>query len=220
MALLITPTLLDSIDWVKKCPPSWKDRAYQSLDDTLNRRWNPSKAITRGINFEKQICHGANPVDEIKPHLRDKFNEAYKLIHAEGHDFQAKAKKIVEYNAREYCLYGRIDVNFPKKIIDIKTTGNYRGKQSYLSKWQHKFYTLLEQKEHFQYVVFEFGDDKGKEDSDAAELLVDIHIIDYYAEDFAAINDEIMAGIEGMANFLNEHALFKKAYLTKFNMYN
>lgn len=225
MALLVTPTLFDSIDWYNNCPQSWKQRAYKGLSDTLNRRWNPTPAITRGINFEKQICHGTNPVNEVREDLREKFMEAYNMIHAKGHDFQKKAKRIVEYNDREYCLYGKEDVHFDLLadyenglIIDIKTTGNYRGKQSYLKKWQHKFYTWLTGIRDFKYIVFEFGD--GPKDSDAAALLVNIHIIDYHNDDYLSTEKEIMTGIEKMANFFNAHKDLKKAYLQTFNMYN
>lgn len=211
MALLMTPTLWDSIDWLQKSPASWKTRAYTSLSNTLNRIWAPTDAIKRGIAFEEQICYGQNPIDEIAPELKGKFNMAYAMIHAEGHSFQKKAKKIVEYDNKEFCLYGKMDVAFPDLIIDIKTTGNYRGKSSYLSKWQHKVYTWLTRIKDFKYIVFEF-DEHGN--------LCDIHFIDYHVDDFGPIGKEIMSNLDKVVTFLRSDKKLSKAYMKTFNLYN
>lgn len=218
MALLMTPTLWDSIDWLQKAPSSikrgtkitWKEDAYINLLGTLNREWNPTPAIERGISFEKQICHGTKP--KVAPDLVDKFNKAYDLIHAKDGDFQSKCKKFYKYEGTEFILYGKQDVHFPAKIIDIKTTGNYRGESSYLEKWQHKCYTLMDRITDFQYIVYEFDNKSG--------MVVDIHIIDYHVDDFGAIDKEIEKNLEKVIKFFRADPVLKKAYLEKFNMYN
>lgn len=218
MSLLMTTSLWDSIDWLNKAPDSWKARAYTSLSNTLNRIWIPTPAITRGINFEKQICHGQNPIDEVAPELREKFKKAYDLIHYKGGSFQSKAKKIIEYDGKEFCLYGKLDVDLPTHedfpdglIIDIKTTGNYRGKSSYLSKWQHKVYTWLKRIKDFKYIVYEF-DEHGN--------LIDIHTIDYHIDDFGPIGTEIIENLDKVVTFLRSDKKLSKAYMNKFNLYN
>lgn len=211
MALLMTPTLWDSIDWLNKCPDSWKQRAYDSLSNTLNRIWKPNEAIKRGISFEKQICHGTNPINEIAPELREKFMTAYDMIHAIGHVFQKKVKKIIDYDGKEFCLYGKLDVFFPDLIIDIKTTSNYRGKSSYLAKWQHKVYTWLTRIKDFLYIVFEF-DEHGN--------MVDIHFIEYHIDDFGPIGTEILENLDKVVTFLRKDKALSKAYMKKFNLYN
>ena len=222
MALLMTPTLWDSIDWLNKSPDSWKARAYQGLLDMLNRKWAPTKAIERGIAFEKQICHGTNPISEVAPDIKEKFQKAYDMIHAPGHDFQAKAKKIVEVDTgngeKEFCLYGKLDVDFKSTaeypdglIIDIKTTGSWKGKASYLSKWQHKVYCWLKRVKDFKYIVFEFGD---------SGMLIDIHFIDYHVDDFVELGKELMEKLVSVIKFLQADKKLAKAYMEKFNLYN
>lgn len=223
----MTPTLWDSIDWYHKAPLSikagtkitWKKDAYNNLLGMLNRVWAPTKAIERGISFEKQICHGTKPT--VATDLVEKFNKAYDLIHAEGGEFQTKCKKFYEYDGKEFILYGKQDIHFSPteelpliklKIIDIKTTGNYRGASSYLSKWQHKCYTLLDRIVDFQYIIYEFDNRTG--------MVIDIHIIDYHNNDFDAVNKEIEENLEKVIKFLRADPILKKAYLTKFNMYN
>ena len=152
--------------------------------------------------------------------MHEKFNIAYKMIHAKGGSFQAKCKKFVKYDGKEFIIYGKEDVHFEptlelpdvkSRIIDIKTTGNYKGESSYLSKWQHKVYTLLTRIRDFQYIIFEFG---------AADMLIDIHTIDYHTDDFAALEKEVMAKLESVVKFIRSDDKLKKAYLNKFNKYN
>ena len=221
MALLMTTSLWDSIDWYQHCPASWKADAYKSLLNQLNRIWAPTKAIERGIAFEKQICYGNNPLEDVAPDLHEKFNEAYAMIHAKGGSFQAKCKKFIEYDGKEFIIYGKQDVHFSPtsefldikpRIIDIKTTGNYRGKSSYLSKWQHKVYTLLDRICDFKYIIFEFNNDSG--------LLIDVHFIDYHVDDFAAIEKEVIAKVKSVVEFLRNDEKLKLAYLNTFNKYN
>lgn len=218
MALLMTPTLWDGIDWLNKSPDSWKERAYKSLLNMLNRVWDPTPAIERGIAYEKQICYGKNPIDKVIPELRDKFIKAYDLIHYKGGKFQAKTKKIVDYDGKEFCLYGKMDVFLPTHadyldglIIDIKTTGNYRGKSSYLSKWQHRLYCWLKRIHDFKYIVYEF---------DEHSNLIDIHIIDYHVDDFGPIGTEILENLDKVVTFLRTDKALSKAYMKKFNLYN
>jgi len=218
MALLMTPTLWDSIDWLHKAPSSkkkgtditWKEDAYINLLGMLNREWHPTPAIERGIKFEKQVCYGTKP--KVAPDLVDKFNNAYDLIHADGGDFQSKCKKFYEYEGTEFILYGKQDVHFDNLIIDIKTTGNYRGKSSYLDKWQHKCYTLLDRIPKFKYIVYEFDNKSG--------MIVDIHTIDYVNEDFGAMDKVVEKKLAEVVKFLRANPELKKAYLSKFNMYN
>ena len=211
MALLMTPTLWNSIDWLNKCPVSWKARAYQSLSDMLNRKWTGSPAIERGMAFEKKICSGENPIEDIAPDLQEKFTKVYDMIHADGHEFQHKSKKIVEVDGKEFCLYGRLDVYFPNLIEDIKTTGNYRGKKSYLDTWQHKMYCYIEHIADFKYLVFELND---------ASMLKDIHIVEYWVDSFSLLEEEVLAKLKSVLDFIRTDKKLVLAYLKKFNQYN
>lgn len=208
----MTPTLWDSIDWYLKCPQSWKKSAHKGIDDMLNRRWAPTKAIERGMAFEKAVCEGnKNPLDAVADDLNDKFMKAYNEIHAEGGVFQAKTKKFIEHDGKEFILYGRKDVAFPDLTIDIKTTGNYRGASSYLAKWQHKVYALCDRMPNFKYIVFEFNE---------FGMMIDIHTIEYHVDDFAALEKEIMEKLDSVIKFLRSDKKLLTAYLNKFNQYN
>jgi hypothetical protein len=218
MALLMTPTLWDSIDWLNKSPDSWKVRAYNSLLDMLNRVWNPTDAIKRGIAWEDKICNKKNPIAEISLDLHEKFMTAYDLIHYPGGQFQAKTKKIVDFDGKEFCLYGKMDVFLPTHvdyldglIVDIKTTGNYKGKSSYLSKWQHRLYCWLKRIHDFKYIIYEF-DEHGN--------IIDIHIIDYHVDDFGPIGTEILENLDKVVKFLRTDKKLSSAYMKKFNLYN
>lgn len=212
MALLMTPTLWNSVDWLEKCPPSWKKSAYQQLLDMLNRKWTGSKAIERGMAFEKAICEKSTDKLEIADDINEKFSNAYNLIHREGGQFQAKAKKFVEYDNKEFVLYGKMDVYFAgTEIDDIKTTGNYKGKDAYLKTWQHKIYCLATRVNFFRYIVFEFND---------FGILVDVHIIEHTFDDFVALEKEVMEKLDSIIKLIRNDEKLKKAYLNKFNMYN
>ncbi|RLI53611.1 MAG: hypothetical protein DRP09_15315 [Candidatus Thorarchaeota archaeon] len=213
MALLLTPTLFQSIDWMEKCPPSWKTRARQSLSDTLNRVWNPNKAIERGIAYERALCDEprAKVTSTVPTHLLDKFNNAYELIHAEGGVFQKPTKKFLDYDGKEWLLYGKMDVAFPDKIIDIKTTGNYKGRSSYLNSWQHKVYCLTSRIADFQFIVYEFNEDG---------VLHDIYVIDYHVDDFVALEKEVMEKVDSVIKFLRADKELLRAFLNKYNKYN
>ncbi len=212
MALLMTPTLWNSIDWMEKCPPSWKKSAYQQLSDMLNRKWTSNKAVERGMAFEKAICFGSNPLDQVAPDLKEKFDNAYNMIHAEGADFQAKAKRFVEVDGKEFVLYGKMDVFFNGKLIlDIKTTGSYKGKSSYLATWQHPVYCFATRVPYFKYIIFEFND---------AGIVVDVHIVEYECTDFRELELRILAKLNDVVKLLRSDEKLKTAYMNKFNMYN
>jgi len=221
MSLLITPTLLDSYDWLMKAPETtkkgtsitWKEDALNQLEATLTRApFRPNKAIIKGMEFERLACAKSkvNDIDTLK--ASDNFKKVCRLI--KGGDFQVKTKKFVVIDGAEYVLFNRLDVKFPKLIQDIKTTANYRGQASYLSKWQHKFYTLVDEIRDFQYIVAEW---KGADIDDFT--IKAIHVINYYAEDFEAIEKEIVGHIKLFMEFLEGNEKLKEAYLHTYNRF-
>jgi len=220
--LLMTPTMWNSIDWLEKCPPSWKGSAYKGLSNTLNRIWDPDTkskaAIERGMKFEKDICDGRKCSYKIHPDAQDKYDKMFKLINSEGMLYQEKAKQIVTVpdskgNLRDFLLYGKIDLykegNYP--IWDIKTTGNFKGKNQYLSGWQHKIYCYCKQNPKFSYLSFIF-DNK-------TETLVDVQEVTYIVEDFKKLEKDIFNKLNSVLEFLRADKDLEKAYMTKFNRY-
>lgn len=214
MSLLITPTLLNSYDWLKKCPQSWKERAYNDLSNTLNRaKWKPSEAILRGIDFERNVQRIVESgIDPSTINSSDNFKNVCK--ECKGGKFQVKAKKFVRIDSKEYVLFNKIDVVLNDMLIDLKTTGNYRGENSYLSGWQHKFYTVVKEVSNFQYLVAEWSDVENKDFS-----IKDLHYVKYYAENLKEVEKEIIEHIKEFINFVEKNEDLSVAYYTKYNLF-
>lgn len=152
--LLVTSSLLDSVQWLKTCPPNWKEQAHIDLISTLERRpWDPNVWCKRGIEFENMLdCYcGEN---ELLLSMKRRIEN--------GLSQQKKSKKI-DINGNEIVIYGRSDYLFPKKIIDVKTTYKTKSKtkpQYYKERNQHKVYSYLWDINSFEYLIAHLGEDK------------------------------------------------------------
>lgn len=206
MAYLITPTLLNSLDWLNKCPPSWKDSAYKDILSTLNREPFVANAATqRGTDFENEVYALANK-DPSLIESSGFFRQVCDRV--KGYDYQHSIKVFIEVDGVEYVCYGRIDCFKPVHIIDIKTTANYKGPKQYLSGWQHKFYTAIPKIPLFTYLIAEWAHDYS---------IKAIHEVDYVATDFDAIMIEIKDGIRNFISYINFDEAMKDAYYNRYN---
>jgi hypothetical protein len=218
MGKLITTSLLDQIDWFRVCPASWKESAYKGIHNTVNRIYEANPATQRGVAFENVInaCLDMDEgqfVKQFDGHCADvvKFHQV-----CHGGRRQAVAKRHIEIDGEEYTLYGKMDVLFPPvvcptpRIVDIKTTGNYRGKQSYLDKNQHLVYCFATRIPSFTYIVAEF--------TDISDKCVEVHQIDTEV-DIEAAGVTIVRKIQEMVSLLQDDIDLWTAYLTKFNRY-
>ncbi|MDD5358283.1 MAG: hypothetical protein PHX80_04000 [Candidatus Nanoarchaeia archaeon] len=202
---LVTPTLIDSIKWYFNCPDSWKKKAFEEISNTLNRIWTePSEAVKRGIDFEKRICKSlVNSRDDfIKEHgeLLSAFYD-----HCVGAEQQKVLKKIITIKNQDFLLYGRADIYFDEKIIDIKTTGKWRGKSSYLTKSQSYFYSYMSEIKPFEYLIAVFD---GNNISDIKSVQIENA---YVGAEKKIIDDVIM-----LIKFLGYYPDLDKAYQTIF----
>lgn len=223
--LMMTPTLWNSIDWLHKCPPSWRDRAYKSLSDTLNREWNSNAAVERGMAFENALINAPYEGGKIgkwfiTENLDADFRKYYELIHKSGNSFQEKARAEIVVGDRIFFFYGRIDVWIPEPedmpIIDIKTTAKYKGESQYLSGWQHKVYCFCKKRKDFKFLSYEF-DDSGVDAGQGP--LVAIHDIEWSCESFDALEKEIQQKTNEVVDFLRSDSKLKQAYMRIFNRY-
>jgi hypothetical protein len=205
MSRLITTSILDAIDWCKTAPDSlapsgktWKEDAYSQLKATLGRApWNPTPAILRGIDFEASIYAILNGKKEETIECSDHFRSV--LMACKGGVFQKKTKTIIEMDGVEYCLYGKIDVFFPAKIVDIKTTAKYGGKDKYLSTSQHHLYCFGENIPEFEYVIAEFKSDEGKD-------IRAVHHVSYVSPSLEFEEEYIKGKIRDMLSFLENYS--------------
>lgn len=156
--LLITSSILDALHWIKICPPSWKKKARLDLISTLRREeYIETPETRRGIDFEnlvEDICHGRSTEKLIPPVTMSVVRTC------DGGAFQAKVKTIKNIGGYNVVLYSKVDVLFTHKIVDIKTTGSWRGRQKYLDGWQHVLYTYVTGVKNFLYKVVVFDKDR------------------------------------------------------------
>jgi hypothetical protein len=221
MSRLITTSFLDAIDWCNSAPDSlapsgktWKEDAYLQIKATLGRApWNPTPAIVRGIDFENSIYSILNDGKEEVVACSDTFRKI--LMCCKGGVFQKKTKTIIEMDGIEFCLYGKIDVFFPKKIVDIKTTGKYGGKDKYLGTSQHHLYCFGENIPEFEYIIAEFADEGTKN-------IRAVHHVSYVSPGLDFEKDYIEGKIRNALAFLDrydEPGDLKELYNTKYSRY-
>jgi len=159
--LLVTPSLLDSFDFYKNAPATWKSRAEASFISQIKREpVDYPKWVQAGNDFESCVQSVCNPYSTKEQALRngsDNFKKVVSICH--GGKFQQVLKAVRRIDDQDVCFYGRSDVEKPYTTIDLKTTPLYKGEDKYLNKSQHKFYLALNGKKYFKYVVVEWEDD-------------------------------------------------------------
>jgi hypothetical protein len=229
MSRLITASLISSVDWLRTCPDSWKERAYEGLRSSLARgAWKPTLAIKKGIAFENDVykiigdSKGEDGLiafaDTVSPELKRV------LLTCRGGVFQNKNKEYLDIDDAEYCIYGKEDVLFKKgspmydkgHILDIKTSGKWGGRSKYLNTWQHKLYCYIERIPTFQYLVAVWED--ALTDS---RKIASIHTADYEVpnEDFDALREEVIKKVRDTVSFLAADEELWSLYLNTFSMF-
>lgn len=215
MSNLITQSLISSVEWCKTAPSSfiknketgvpklfegikktWKEQAFQDLVNTLSRIWTtPNAAIQRGIDFEKNLNRVINEKPEIdpSPELKSILDLCKDGIQ------QKKTKSFIKINGVEYCLYGKIDYDFPEEIIDLKTTAKYKGERYYLNSFQHLLYCYSENKSKFKYLIAEFNNPIEAEDKNKITNVIEV---DYFIEDPKSLESVIIDRVQSALYFL------------------
>ena len=214
--LLMTASILDSFKWMITCPASWKDKAVKDFTNALNRIYTDmDPAVKRGIDFENRICRdlylGRDAFVNRHSDLLLPFFEKC----AAGRQ-QVTVKKEVVVDGQKILLYGKADIYIPgtggpgtgaAKIIDIKTTGKWKGIESYTSKAQHLLYMVADNCKEFEYLVAVFDDSIGK-----AETIVPIPITMSYEDALS----ELMDKMRRFLAYVKADAELWEAYTTVF----
>lgn len=174
---LITSSILDAFDWVQNAPPSWQEKAFTDFKNQLSRVRTPlTPEVQRGMDFENKVC-----MDLFMS--REAFLDKHgKLLTSEFYDKcaggkqQEVTKQKLKIDDYEYTLYGRMDIYFPgTKIIDIKTTGSWKGHSKYTARNQHPMYIATTGVTSFEYLVAVGSDQKvGKKSEWVVESVIPV----------------------------------------------
>lgn len=177
MKFLITSSLLDGYDWLKSCPKSWKNKALDEFYSTIRREKRlVSKETQRGIEFEKLICDNCNKMTdgELKTFVYDYYksvgvkdeirlsNAAFVACCIAGRckngEQQVKLSKDICIDGEDYELFGYADILHKDRIVDIKTTKNYKEGYLYVKRSQHYIYSICSGITKFEYDVADFNE--------------------------------------------------------------
>lgn len=208
---LITPSLVGAISWLNVSPESWKARALNDLRNQLSRTYSDEMpdAIKRGIEFENAVyaCARAGKTDI------GTANFQWFVKQCVGAEFQRKAKAMRMWGGEEYCLYGKLDAFKPGLIIDLKTTGEWKGAHKYLSTFQHKMYCYIKHVAEFHYLVAVMASVEGK------PYITETHLVEYWVEDWGALEKEVEETVMDTMAFLSARPELFELYRTKFCLY-
>ena len=205
-AKLITPTLLNQYNWLQKAPKGyWKEKAIQDFYNILHRIYpkEPSPEILLGRKFEGYIMKSAQSGKKGTP----LFNEIRDLFI--GAEFQKKIKVYLKIDEELYVVCGRVDAVFKNKILDLKTTSNFKGPENYLNGWQHLIYCLSEKIEEFNYIIVELKDN----------VIQDYHVINYKVPSWELVENKIKEKIKEIIEYINKDEILLEGYLKTFNRY-
>jgi len=209
--LLFTPSIYDAYEWFQSCPPSWKERAYISLFNSLSRvPWTPDAKVQRGLDFEDLVYRAVRAPDAEVLNASSEFMDVVSEVR--GAWIQKTVKKIERVGDQSFCLYGRTDAWFPDIIKDVKTTASFK-KAKYANSIQHQLYCHIEQIPKFRYVVAVFDDNEDNKKVQRVEK------IDIEYADLEPLKTAVYERVQEFWNFINDDADLLKAYLTKFCKY-
>lgn len=185
---------------------TWRTKAFMDLKNKLGRvSGDFPVAAQNGVSFERALYAEALNDTNVGS---DMFKELVAYIR--GGNFQHKLKQDYSYRGMNIFLYGKEDVRFEgtegntfhpgKKIIDIKTTANFKNK--YHEGFQHILYAFVDQIESFEYIVAEWDMENG-----GYPLIKAIHYIPIKI-DLKKAEARVNMEIDFCFNFMKEYKLW------------
>jgi len=209
---LITPTILDSYEFAKGAPPSWKARAEEGFLAKLRREKVDYPAwVAKGQDFEDTVVRVCNAHHkkrfEDDPIKQGSYLFKEVAVTCIGGNFQEKLSKKMEIDGEQVFLFGYCDVTFPHLTIDLKTTLNYKGPSKYLNGHQHLFYSFMRNVPAFQYIVVQWA-------SEDAITIQAVHTIDYTAPEMGILEADIRIKIANFFDYLRKNNLWQDYYHT------
>jgi hypothetical protein len=220
MGNLMTASLLDAYKWLQEAPAGkWQNKALEDLTAKIRREdtFEANDAIARGMAFEKAICSNlaldrkefvakCSMLMSLKngtEHAEANAGKFWEVCHA-GQQ-QVKVTGNITVDGMEFYLFGFADIAQPNITVDIKTTGNYKGPQSYTSKNQHLIYEYCRDVYDFCYIVADY---------EGGEFVEHVHVIPIKDE-----KEQVLHKLKGrLQNFKHwmEDSKLMDDYLSKF----
>lgn len=218
---LITASLINSIDWLQKCPPSWQLKAYNDLKGMLSGIWStPTIEIQRGMDFEREInAHlSAGNTNISYPDVKKTEVLNWFLSHIpSGMEQQKVFKKYPEIDGRKYCVYCKTDLYLPGSLKDIKTTQSYKpGK--YLETFQHILYMYAADEIEFEYLIATFDKETQKVIGTESEKY-EASYLESASSQAIKIELKVIERIREVEKFLLKYPELLELYNTKFCKY-
>ena len=209
---LVTPTLLDSFEFAKNAPPSWKERALKGFIETIKReKPKPPLWVSKGIDFENAVQTACSKAKLKSQKEIKEGSEWFRIVCNKclGGTFQGVVKKEVVRDNKNLVFYGKTDVSFPERIIDIKTTLNWKGEEKYLRGWQHLFYLWITKKEYFEYLVVVW-------ESETSNVIQRVELVPYmiFCANSKLLEQKIFDAVDEMIAFIHELDLYQDYLFT------
>ena len=159
--------------------------------------WKAHPTARRGQEFESAIFAHARlkESNEGTKHFQNI------VLKCRGAKFQQVLKKDITVRERNIVLYGKVDVLFPDRIIDIKTTENYRGEDKYLGGWQHILYLYMSGLKEFTYLVALF-------EENPSMTVIDVYETPFRIQNPGSLLLDIKAGIDEFHEWLEDEGLW------------
>lgn len=173
--VLVTPTLLDKFEFLMNSPPSWRERATIGFLQQIRREPGDFPLwVRKGMDFENAVYKQCNKaVNQGDSEITVGSKEFQQVANAcLGGKFQQVFKREVLVDGEPVLYYCKLDVLFPNKVIDIKTTLEWKGDDKYLKGWQHIMYLWLTELQEFAYIVAVWQ-------SENADVIKRIHTVEY-----------------------------------------
>lgn len=208
--LLITPTLLDSFEFVVNAPPSWKARANKDFVAKLRREKTTFPAwVKKGIAFEDAVyleCNRAKAKGQTEVTCGSEHFQSVANYCLPG-TYQGVVKREFLLDGEPVVLWGKKDVTLSDRVVDIKTTLKFNPSK-YFRGWQPVMYCWGEGTPHFQYIIVEWKDEDSNE-------IKKVHFdLEIKYDDTEKLEEKILSGIKEMISYMHQHGLYDDYYFT------
>lgn len=156
--LLITHTLLDAWNYIYRASDEWRDSAYNSFIQTLNRvEIIPTQAMLNGREFEQLVSDVVFSREIDCSHKWvDGATEIAGIVKPNCALEQVKAHKDAAVNGINYLLYGVLDWLGAGTIYDVKFKENISNYDvgHYYDGTQHRMYfAIVDGSTVFEYLI-------------------------------------------------------------------